>query len=69
MWISKCKYKMELSELKQRIKYLENILCPNESHTYKKVDSYFVGGTGHGDEQPISIYKCLKCGKTCEKMW
>lgn len=63
MWINKAKYEVEKLKAKQRIEYLENLICPNESHNYEKIDSHLEGGTGHGDELTIYHYRCNKCGK------
>ena len=67
MWINKSKYEIEKLKAKQRIEYLENLLCPGESHDYKLINFYLEGGTGHGDENTIYHYRCSKCGKLISK--
>lgn len=59
MFIRKCKYEIEKLKEKQRIEFLENIICPSESHKYKKIDYHFQDATG------ITIYHyvCENCGK------
>lgn len=64
MWKSKRKLLIENLTLKERVKYLENIICPCQQHEYVKVGFALVGGTGHGDETTIYHYQCRKCGKT-----
>ena len=38
MWISRVKYEVEKLKYQQRISYLENLICPCESHDYKEID-------------------------------
>ena len=38
MWINRAKYEVEKIQAKQRIEYLENLICPCESHDYRKID-------------------------------
>ena len=49
-----------------RIRELEEILCPAESHRWKQAGFYFVGGTGMGDETTMYRYVCRKCKKRME---
>lgn len=49
MWINRAKYEVEKIQAKQRIEYLENLICPYESHDYRKIDFHIEGGTGRGD--------------------
>lgn len=63
MFIKRAKYEVEKLIARQRIEYLENLICPNEKHTYENIDYHFYGGTGHGDELTIYHYRCAKCGK------
>lgn len=63
MWINRAKYEVEKIQAKQRIEYLENLICPCESHDYRKIDFHIEGGTGRGDEVTIYRYKCSECGK------
>ena len=55
MWINRAKYEVEKIQAKQRIEYLENLICPCESHDYRKIDFHIEGGTGRGDEVTIII--------------
>lgn len=67
MWIKKAKYEVEKLKAAQRIEYLENLICPNQNHDFKQIDTEMYGGTGHGDEQIIYVYRCERCGKIIKK--
>lgn len=58
MFISKAKYEVEKLKAQQRIEYLENLICPMESHDWVEIDYHF-------DENftSWSCNKCRKCGK------
>ena len=60
---SKAKLELDNAILQMRIEYLENLVCPCHQHDWIKVDYYFVGGTGHGDETTIYKYQCRRCNK------
>lgn len=50
MFIRKSKYEVEKLIAKQRIEYLENIICPNLQHDFRKVGKKCVDwGTGPDD--------------------
>lgn len=53
MFISRRKYKVEKLIAKQRIEYLERIICPN-GHDYKYIDCF---------KKDI----CVNCGKVREE--
>ena len=42
MWISKTKYEVEKLIYKQRISYLESLICPCESHDYIEIRSEII---------------------------
>lgn len=63
MIISKTKYEVEKLKYEQRIEYLENLICPCESHDYHEVDFRYQGGIGNGGERKVYYYRCSKCGK------
>lgn len=64
----KRKLRAEIVRLQYRVKELEERLCPSQSHSWKRVDYEFVGGTGRGDEITVYTYVCEKCGKVV-KTW
>ena len=37
MWINRTKYEVEKLKYRQRISYLENLICPCESHDYVEI--------------------------------
>lgn len=51
-----------------RIRELEEILCPAESHSWKQAGFYFASSTGMGDETTMYRYVCRKCKKRMETM-
>lgn len=59
MWINRTKYELEKQKSRQRINYLENLICPCESHDYIEISHEIM------DEHSTvkHIYKCKKCGK------
>ena len=59
MFIRKSKYLVEKLIAEQRISYLENIICPTQSHNYKDVGFNIIDGNG----TTIHTYQCEKCGK------
>ena len=59
MFIKKSKYLCEKLIAKNRIEYLENIICPTESHKWKEIGFEVVDGYG----TVINTYKCENCGK------
>ena len=64
MIISKAKYLLEKEQAKNRIEYLENIICPNLQHDYQKIgERCMYQGSGHGDELYKAVYRCSRCGK------
>lgn len=56
-------YKETCTHYENRIKELEERLCPCQSHDWHKVDYEFTGGTGCGDETTLYHYQCARCGK------
>lgn len=59
MWISRTKYELEKLKNKQRINYLENLICPCESHDYVEIGRNIIDQYG----TIVYILKCKKCGK------
>lgn len=51
------KNKIITSQL-NRIKELEEIICPCEQHDFIKTDYNFYGGSGMGDELTVYTYIC-----------
>ena len=64
MWINKTKYELEKEKNKQRINYLENLICPCELHDYVEIDYRPIDEYG----TVIHILKCKKCGKIKEEL-
>ena len=64
MWISRVKYEVEKLKYQQRISYLENLICPCESHDYKEIDYEII------DEHNTvkHILRCKNCGKIRYKL-
>ncbi|WP_288682254.1 hypothetical protein [uncultured Eubacterium sp.] len=61
MWINKAKYKVENLKYRQRISYLENLICPCESHDYVEIKrDYFPNSYGG---KRVILYMCKKCSK------
>lgn len=60
---TKRKYREENLQLLNRIKELEQLLCPAEQHDFVKVDrtTYVVG---YGSELHDDRYVCKRCLKT-----
>lgn len=59
------KLQNEVLELKYRVRELEQILCPFDSHDFK-----LIGSTVYVDPcdvYTIARYKCQKCGKEVTK--
>lgn len=54
MYISRSKYQVEKLIARQRIEYLERIICPN-GHDYKYIDCF-------------KKYVCTHCGKIREEI-
>lgn len=42
MWINRTKYEVEKLKYKQRISYLENLICQCEQHDYVEIGSEIV---------------------------
>lgn len=69
MFIRKSKYEVEKLIAKQRIEYLENIICPNLQHDFRKVGKKCVDwGTGPEDAIYHDILRCSRCGKYTEQL-
>lgn len=64
MWINKTKYELEKQKYKQRINYLENLICPCESHDYVEID--YIPPDEYGTV--VNILKCKRCGKIKEEL-
>lgn len=64
MWINRTKYELEKQKNRQRINYLENLICPCESHDYVEIGCYSTDIY----ETVIHILKCKKCGKIKEEL-
>jgi|GEM_PF-3353548 len=64
MWINRTKYEVEKLKYKQRISYLENLICPCESHDYVEIGSEII------DEFNTvkHIFRCKKCGKSHDEL-
>ena len=64
MWINRTKYEVEKLKYRQRLSYLENLICPCESHDYVEI--------AHGiiDEHSTvkHIFRCKKCGKLHDEL-
>lgn len=53
--------------LKARINELENLLCPGESHEYKKVHEEWHSIDGHGTLVYDRRYVCQRCFNVMER--
>ena len=64
MWISRTKYGVEELKYRQRISYLENLICPCESHDYIEIAHEII------DEHSTvkHIFRCKKCGKLHDEL-
>ena len=64
MWINRTKYEVEKLKYRQRISYLENLICPCESHDYVEISHEII------DEHSTikHIFKCKKYGKLHDKL-
>lgn len=63
MFINKRKYEVEKLIAKQRIEYLENIIC-SSGHDYHKVYTKTVAYDDlFGSDLKVNVYKCSRCGK------
>lgn len=58
----------EIVKLENRVKELEDRLCPCESHDWKQIDYTFEVISGLGDTATKYTYKCKTCGKVL-KTW
>ena len=64
MFIKRSTYEVEKLKAEQRIKYLENIICPKESHDYVVVGDKTIGFDNlYGNDLTRKVYRCLRCGK------
>ena len=67
MWINRTKYEVEKLKYRQRISYLENLICPCESHDYVDISHEYIFEYSHGfiteQLEDIRVLKCKKCGK------
>lgn len=52
-----------IQEQSSRIRELEELLCPYESHQWVYQGYHFEGGSGNGDETSINHYICKRCRK------
>lgn len=50
----------------QRIRQLEDILCPFGLHDWVKTGYHFEGGTGRGDADTVNHFVCKRCLKTIQ---
>ena len=64
MWINRTKYEVEKLKYRQRISYLENLICPCESHDYVEIAHEII------DEHSTAkhIFRCKKCGKLHDEL-
>ena len=54
MWINRTKYEVEKLKYKQRVSYLENLICPCESNDYVEITHEII-------EENSKINYILKC--------
>ena len=64
MWINRTKYEVEKLKYRQRISYLENLICPCESHDYVEIAHEII--VGHGTVKPM--FRCKNCGKLHDEL-
>ena len=57
------RYDKEIEEIKIRIKELEDILCPNDSHTYRDESVEYTEETRFSPAMVITTRVCTKCKK------
>lgn len=62
MWINK--HQIENIQLQNRIKELEEIICPCGQHNWVKVEGYCkFDGIGNYEEPYYDLYQCKNCKK------
>ena len=63
MWINRTKYEVEKLKYRQRISYLENLICPCESHDYVEIAHEIID-----EHSTVHIFRCKKCGKLHDEL-
>ena len=64
MFINRTKYELEKYKMEQRIKQLEDIICPNNSHEWVKIGEKVIGyDMLYHQDLTKDIMICSRCKK------
>lgn len=53
-----------IDELQYRVRWLEELLCPTESHDWVRVETNYEPLCDGNQIETLHRYKCKRCGKT-----
>lgn len=60
--ISRCRHLLIMKDKDNRIRELEDMMCPYNQHDYIETDSKVICGN-YGDTSRKTIYQCKRCKK------